>query len=164
MLFPIPSSNPGAAKSSKKTAKDRLRLFKQGHIRELYDEGNAVISKSPKEMAQAPARLQKSAQLAIGLDNVKTANVRLTKDAPVAIINDDRFKILQKLHPKSLQRSVNKLRRSCRFSHDLCSLAFTPEQIVRILRRLQRGKAGGLYGDTLDIYIKSARSLNLNKE
>jgi len=87
VLFPIPSSNPGAAKSSKKTAKDRLRLFKQGHIRELYDEGNAVISKSPKEMAQAPARLQKSAQLAIGLDNVKTANVRLTKDAPVAIIN-----------------------------------------------------------------------------
>eukprot|EP00956_Cyclotella_meneghiniana_P037754 scaffold143726_cov74-Cyclotella_meneghiniana.AAC.5 len=113
-------------------------------------------------MAENPERLQKNAQHAIDLDNVKSANVRLTKDAPVAIIDDVRFKILQGLHPKSLKRGVTKLRRSSRFSHDRRSINFTPQQIIQVLRRLQRGKAAGLYGDTLDLYIKCARSLNLN--
>ena len=177
VLFPIPTSNPsshGGNLSNKKhkqqiasvnsvnrTINERLRLFKQGRIRELYEEGNNVVSKSPQEMAHNPERLQKNAQHAIDLDNVKSANVRLTKDAPVAIIDDSRFRILQKLHPPSLKRGVQKLRRSSRYSHDQRRINFTPEQIVRILRRLNRGKAAGLYGDTLDLYIKCARNLNL---
>eukprot|EP00956_Cyclotella_meneghiniana_P012688 scaffold18030_cov64-Cyclotella_meneghiniana.AAC.2 len=115
-------------------------------------------------MAENPDRVQKNAQLAIDLDNVKSANVRLTKNAPVAIINDERFKVLQQLHPKSLQRGTYKTRRSSRFSHDRRKVTFTAEQIVRILCRLNRGKAAGLFGDSLDLYIKCARTLDLTKE
>eukprot|EP00956_Cyclotella_meneghiniana_P040999 scaffold211404_cov36-Cyclotella_meneghiniana.AAC.2 len=88
VLFPIASSTPsaqGTRQSNKKqnqhsisvnrTINERLRLFKQGRIRELYEEGNNVVSKTPREMASNPDRLQKSAQHAIDLDNVKSGNV-----------------------------------------------------------------------------------------
>eukprot|EP00956_Cyclotella_meneghiniana_P017701 scaffold29067_cov45-Cyclotella_meneghiniana.AAC.3 len=139
-------------------------MFKQGRIRELYEESNADKSKSPREMAENPERIQKNAQLAVDLDNVKSANIRLTKNAPVAIIDDVRLKVLQALHPPSLKRGVNKSRRSTRFSHDKRNIHFTPEQITRVLSKLNRGKAAGLYGDSLDLYIKTARRLNLDKE
>eukprot|EP00956_Cyclotella_meneghiniana_P026933 scaffold59456_cov45-Cyclotella_meneghiniana.AAC.1 len=173
VLFPLPPSeyptNPTAKHKARhasvnRTINERLRLFKQGRIRELYEESNAVESKSPQQMADNPDRVQKNAQLAIDLDNVKSANVRLTKNAPVAIIDEVKLKVLQALHPPSLNRGVNKLRRSTRFSHERRSIHFTPEQIVRVLSRLSRGKAAGLYGDSLDLYIKSARRLNLEKE
>ena len=173
VLFPLPPSatttgtnkhNKARHASVNRTIHERLRLFKQGRIRELYNESNAVVSKSPSEMAAKPDKVQKTAQLAIDLDNVKSGNVRLTKSAPVAIIDEARLKALQDLHPPSLNRGVNKARRSSRFSHDRRKIQFTPEQIVRVLSRLHRGKAAGLYGDSLDLYIKTARRLNLSKD
>ena len=173
VLFPLPPSespnrtnkhNGARHASVNRTIHERLRLFKQGRIRELYQESNAVVSKSPRDMATNADKLQKNAQLAIDLDNVKSANLRLTKTAPVAIIDDARLKALQALHPPSLQRGVTKSRRSTRFSHNRRKIHFTAQQIIRVLSRLHRGKAAGLYGDSLDIYIKSARRLNLNKE
>ena len=178
VLFPLPpiqnsstsrassgkKNNPQLKASVNRTIHARLRLFKQGRIRELYEESNAVVSKSPREMADNPERVQKNAQLSIDLDNVKSANVRLTKNAPVAIIDDERLRVLQNLHPKSLQRGTHKNRRSSRFSHDQRKVHFTPEQIVRILCRLNRGKAAGLFGDSLDLYVKCARTLDLSKD
>ena len=145
VLFPLPPSehptNPNAKHKARhasvnRTINERLRLFKQGRIRELYEESNAVESKSPQQMAENPDRVQKNAQLAIDLDNVKSANVRLTKNAPVAIIDEVKLKVLQALHPPSLNRGVNKLRRSTRFSHERRNIDFTPEQIVRVLSKL----------------------------
>eukprot|EP00956_Cyclotella_meneghiniana_P036909 scaffold132214_cov20-Cyclotella_meneghiniana.AAC.1 len=72
------------------------------------------------------------------------------------------MKILEKLHPPSLGRGVQKRRRSCRYSHDQRKINFTPEQIVRVLRRLNRGKLAGLFGDIVNLYIKCARRLDLN--
>eukprot|EP00956_Cyclotella_meneghiniana_P032064 scaffold86358_cov47-Cyclotella_meneghiniana.AAC.5 len=173
VLFPLPPADKPIGSNPKhkarhatvnQTINERLRLFKQGRIRELYEESNAVKSKSPREMAENPERIQKNAQLAVDLDNAKSANIRLTKNAPVAIIDDVRLKVLQALHPPSLKRGVNKSRRSTRFSHDKRSIHFTPEQITRVLSKLNRGKAAGLYGDSLDLYIKTARRLNLDKE
>ena len=43
-------------------------------------------------------------------------------------------------------------------------MTFSAEQIVRILSRLNHGKAAGLYGDSLDLYVKCARSIDLSKD
>lgn len=46
---------------------DRIRRFKQGRIRELYAESNTVVSKTPKQLAENPSTIQKSAQLSANL-------------------------------------------------------------------------------------------------
>ena len=118
VLFPLPSSKEATSTEKKTSANqaihDRSRRFKQGRIRELYEESRLVHNKYPKDLANNPSPMQKSAQLAADLDNYKTANARLTKHAPVALINDENFSVLERLHPPSLKRGSQKPRRSTR--------------------------------------------------
>jgi hypothetical protein len=73
----------------------KLRNFKQGKIGELYEEAHQVVSKTPKQQVESPVQIQRSSQLAADLNNFKSANARITKHAPVALINDRNMPSLQ---------------------------------------------------------------------
>jgi hypothetical protein len=88
--------------SVSQTIHERLRLFKQGQIHELYQQSLQVISKTPKQYADSPPQTHKSAQLAANLNNYKSAIARLIQNLPVAKINESKLDILRRLHPKSL--------------------------------------------------------------
>ena len=165
VLFPeVPTKNPKKRPSLSYTLRDRLLRFKQGRLRELYDESRQVRSKTPKEQATKPVSVQKSAQVAADLDNFKSANARITKHAPVALINDTNLHVLQGLHPPSLGRGCCKPRTSTRSGGTRRKLQVTPKKILDILSHLNRGKATGVHCDSLDIYIKSARRIDLAHE
>jgi hypothetical protein len=135
MLFPIPKSNPNLKQwnvSLNQTIHNRLQSFKQGRIRELYHESQAIVSKTPREQATNPVSIQWSVQLAADLDNFKTANARIAKHkhAPVALINDTNLHVLQNLHPKSLKQGCIKKSKSAR-----CGITIggcTPEMSIFI--------------------------------
>jgi hypothetical protein len=165
VLFPLP---PQPTTSNKKCPSinqiihDRLRRFKQGKLRELYEESEAIVSKTPKQQHEHPADIQRSAQLAADLDNFKSANARITKHAPVALINNSNIHVLENLHPPSLNRGCNKPRVSTRNGGTRRSIQITPKTIVSTLSHLHRGKATGVHCDSLDIYIKTARRIDLS--
>jgi len=161
VLFPI-TQNPNNLKAVNSTIHTRLRKFKQGRIRELYEESRLVVSKTPLEQAEAPVQIQRSAQIAADLDNYKTANSRLTKHAPVALINETNLHVLNNLHPPSLNRKCIKPQLRTRSGGTRRKFSCTPQSIIHTLSHLNRGKATGIQCDSLDIYIKSARRLNLN--
>ena len=168
VLFPLPTTENRDLTTKKQsvnqTIHERLRRFKQGRIRELYEESRLVRSKSPKELSLNPPSIQKSAQLAADLDNYKSANARITKHAPVALINDSNLQVLEKLHPPSLRRGCIKPRRNTRAGSTKRKLKFTPEKIIDVLTHLHRAKAPGLQVDSLDIYIKCAKSIKLSTQ
>ncbi|KAL7502962.1 hypothetical protein ACHAXN_001911, partial [Cyclotella atomus] len=165
VLFPINKSqdNNKASEAVNATIHTRLRKFKQGKIRELYEESRQVKSKTPKQQAAAPVKVQRSAQLAADLDNFKSANARVTKHAPVALINNSNLHVLQNLHPPSLQRGCVKPRRNTRSGGTRRKFVTTPENILKVLSHLNRGKATGVHCDSLDLYIKAARRLDLTQ-
>lgn len=165
VLFPIPQS-----KHSNKQQKtcinavvhERLLRFKQGRIRELYHESRSIQSKSPKEQADHPVDILRSAQIAADSDNFKSANARVTKHAPVALINDDNFPVLEKLHPPSLDRGCLKPSISTRTGGTRRKIRLTPKSVLHTLSHLNRGKATGIQCDSLDIYVIASRRLDLS--
>jgi hypothetical protein len=164
VLFPIPKSSNHKHRpiSLNSTIHDRIRRFKQGKLRELYEESRQIKSKTPREQANNPVEIQKAAQLAADLDNFKSANARVTKHAPVALINDSNIHVLHNLHPPSLCLGCTKATKSTRSGGTKRKVTFTPKHILRTLSHLHCGKATGIHCDSLDIYIKSARRLSLN--
>ena len=139
----------------------RLRLFRSGQIKELYDESNQVLNKTPSEQAANPVDVQKSAQLAHDLDNPKTAYARATKDTPVAVLDDDAITNLKKLYPSSynlkliynfVQKKIHNTRSTTVVNNP--QVALSPKIMYKILRRLKRGKASGPQLDSLDIFVK----------
>jgi hypothetical protein len=164
VLIPIPkSSNHKHQHSSlNSTIHDRIRRFKQGKLCKLYEESRQIQSKTPREQANNPVEVQKAAQLAADLDNFKSANARVTKHAPVALINDTNIHVLRNLHPPSLCRGCVKPTKSTRSGGTKRKVTFTPKHILKTLSHLHRGKATGIHCDSLDIYIKSARRISLN--
>jgi hypothetical protein len=144
ILAPIPKTKRDDNKGLNSIIHSRLRRFKQGKIRELYEEAHQIQSKTPKQQAKKPVQIQKAAQSAADVDNFKSANARVTKHAPVALINQDNIHVLEKLHPPSLRFKA------------------TPTQVVKTLSHLNRGKATGLNCDSLDLYINAGRRLNLH--
>ncbi|KAL7504464.1 hypothetical protein ACHAXN_002357, partial [Cyclotella atomus] len=131
--------------------------------RDLYEESRQITSKTPKQQAEAPVKVQRSAQLAADLDNFKSANARVTKHAPVALINESNLHVLQNLHPPSLQRGCVKPRRNTRSGGTRRKFVTTPENVLKVLAHLNRGKATGVHCDSLDLYIKAARRLDLSQ-
>ena len=144
----------------------RLRLFRSGQIKQLYEESNCITSKTPGDYAANPVSKQRSAQIAADNDNFKSANARLTKDTPVEPIDDNNINILFGLHPKSYAlrlvsyvtngrygtRASSKSPPTKNFRH----FAISPKNILAVLCRLHRGKAAGPELDSLDIFIKLA--------
>ena len=159
VLFPIQDKN----QSVNYVIHDRLLRFKCGKIRELYHESRQVKSKSPGEQSDKPVDIQRSAQAAADLDNFKTANARVTKHAPVALINDSNVHVLENLHPPSLRLNCVKPNRSTRNGVTKPKVRITPANLLKVLSHLNKGKAPGVQCDSLDIYSKVARRLKLDK-
>jgi hypothetical protein len=166
VLFPVTGPERDDDKGLNTIIHQRLiRKFKQGKIRELYDKAHQVVSKTPKQQVESPVQIQRSAQLAADLDNFKSANARITKHAPVALINESNLHVLRKLHPPSLQRGCTKAdpsSSSTRSGGTRRKFKITPKQVLKSLSHLNRGKATGINCDSLDLYINAARRLNLN--
>lgn len=165
VLFPVPTSERSNDQGINSIIHQRLRKFKQGKIRELYEEAHQVVSKTPKQQVESPVQIQRSAQVAADLDNFKSANARITKHAPVALINEKNLHVLEKLHPPSInhgciKRSSTGL--STRSGGTRRKFKITPKQVLKSLSHLNRGKATGIHCDSLDLYINAAKRLNLN--
>jgi len=168
VLAPNPdnNNNTNTKTSINQLIHRRLRLFRSGQIKQLYEESNLVTSKTPSDYAANPVSKQRSAQIAADNDNFKSANARLTKDTPVEPIDDNNINILFGLHPKSYAlrlvsyvtngrygtRASSKSPPTKNFRH----FAISPKTILAVLRRLHRGKAAGPELDSLDIFIKLA--------
>jgi hypothetical protein len=82
----------------------------------------------------------------------------------VVIINLPKLKILKKLHLESLRLGCIKITHLLRNTSSKHTINFSAEQIVQILSRLHQGKACGIFGDSIDMYIKCARSVNLSTD
>lgn len=147
----------------------RVRWFRAGRIQDLYNESRKVNSLPPSANAKAvtndPTRIEKSAQLAANNDNYGTCADRLTKETPVATINDTNLPVLVDLHPKckykyrarkrsSLRTSAKKKRQRFRNSQEI---VFTPSNIIDNIIHLKRGKGAGLQVDSLDLFIHVAK-------
>jgi hypothetical protein len=165
LLFPIPGPERTNDKGLNSIIHDRLRRFKQGKIRDLYEEAHQVVSKTPKQQVETPVKIQRSAQVAANLDNLKSANAQITKHAPVALINNSNLHVLQNLHPPSLQHGCTKAgssSSSTRSGGTRLKFRITPKQVLKTLSHLNRGKATGINCDSFDLYINAVRRLNLN--
>ena len=140
----------------------RLRLFRSGQLRALYEESRAVESRTPKQQAESPERIQRAAQAAADCDNFKSANARLTKTTPIAPISDGEggnIDVLAKLFPESLglpdHRRERRTRSSCKNG---TRLLISPRMVLRTLRGLNRGKASDLHLGSLDLFIQMAKT------
>jgi hypothetical protein len=77
VLAPIPPSTKDTTKGLNSIICDRLPHFKKGRLRELYKEAHLVQSKTPKQQAEKPVRIQKAAQAAEDVNNFKSATARV---------------------------------------------------------------------------------------
>ena len=77
VLAPNPANNSDTKTSINQLIHRRLRLFRSGQIKQLYDESNCITSKTPGDYATTPVSKQRSAQIAADNDNFKSANARL---------------------------------------------------------------------------------------
>ena len=157
VLAPNPIKNPDPTKGEtiNQLVNERIRLFRSGQIQLLYEESNAIKSRTPAEQAAKPVTKLNSAQIAADLDNFKSANARATKETPVALIDDDNIQTCYNLHPKSLNLGLYRPRRSTRTAlNNRKGVIISPNDIKDIFTNLKRGKASGNELDSLDIFIK----------
>lgn len=135
----------------------RLRMFRSGQIEALYKESNQVVSRTPKDNKQNPAKIQRSAQIAADCDNYRSANIRLTNDMPVAAIDDEKLEVLQDLHPESYNLNLHHKQHKTRGStKNRKRLTISPTALLETFSHLKRGKGSGFELDSLDIFIKLA--------
>ena len=146
----------------------RLRWFRAGRIKDLYNESRLVVSKSPAEQASSRPSNSRSnakvAQLAADLNNFGTCNARLTKETPVALVtdgdsDDSNFSSLVDLHPDESYsyKPSRRSRRSTQRFRNSNEIVFTPHNIIQNILHLKRGKGPGLQVDSLDIFIHLAQ-------
>ena len=151
----------------------RVRWFRAGRFQDLYNESRQVKSKSPSAQRSSSSNndkyIEKSAQLAADVDNYGTCNYRLTKNTPVAVVDDSNISILQKLHPNEVYPpSVPRLRSSRRRKntkqrHKNCKqFIISPDVIVNNILHLKKGKATGLQVDSIDLFIILAQRCRHN--
>ena len=168
ILAPRPPKHelPPGAESTTQCIYRRLRWFRAGRISELYEESRKVKSKPPSSLRSSSndsSYREKNAQLAADQDNFGTCNARLTKDTPVAVVNDDNIGALYDLHPPEVYPpSVAPLRprrrktRKSRFSNKR-RITFTADTIVKNILHLKKGKAPGIQVDSIDLLIYLAQ-------
>ncbi len=145
----------------------RIRWFRAGRIKDLYDESCKVVSLPPADrFGPSPppsSNSEKTAQLAADNDNFGTANARLTKNTPVARVfdgPDGNLQSLIDLHPDARYKPKKQVRRSRRKAQrfrNTNEFVFTAPSIISDLLHLKKGKAPGLQVDSLDIFIHLAK-------
>jgi len=137
--------------------KRRIRLFRSGQLEELYKESRTVTSTksqgtSSSTKAQQEQRQQQSAQKAANDDDFKKAISRLLRATPIAPNSPENIEICQQLHPPTLDyKPVLPRTRSQVYTSPI---AFTPDEVVKCIRNLPKGKALGIQGDSLDMFTR----------
>ena len=149
----------------------RLRLFRSGQLKLLYDESKCIQSKSAKSFRESPPETHKCAQEAADNDNFKSAYARLVKYMPIAPINEVNIPILKKLFPKSLnvgepsadtqEEAAPEPQRMTTRAATIAELTkkrvtITPQEMSERMKKLKKGRAPGVQVDSLDIFIKLA--------
>ncbi|EED86272.1 predicted protein, partial [Thalassiosira pseudonana CCMP1335] len=161
VLAPIPTTDGDKPNNESMTQciYRRIRWFRSGRIRELWEESRKVKSKTPLRLVSERPRddtVEKSAQIAADNDNFKTAYARLTKDTPVARIDDRLLKHLQQLFPPAVRPSSTTTRSKNR-TQNRKKIHFLPSKLIDNILHLKNGKAPGIQVDSLDVFIKLAQ-------
>ena len=135
----------------------RIRLFRSGQLQALYDESRTVTSTSPQstsltDKTQQQQHQQQSAQRAADNDDFKKAISRLLKATPIAPNTPENIEICQQLHPPTLPyQPVLPRTRSQVYTSPI---TFTPDEVIKCIRNLPKGKALGIQGDSLDMFAR----------
>ncbi len=134
----------------------RLRLFRSGQLEQLHIESQQIESKAPRDFAANPVDIQRCAQNSADQDNRKSALARLTKHMPVAKMTPSNIGTLINLFPKSLGLNCVRQMLTRGAVDNRRRVTIAPSEILGILAHLHRGKAPGIYVDSLDIYVELA--------
>ena len=170
ILAPLP---PRDLRSEKDTVRqivlERIRLFRSGQIRHLFESSQNVRSKSSRDFRAEAPDIQKCAQIAADNDNKKSAVNRVTKYTPVSPMDNSNWKYLRRLFPDSLNLSYAKADESQGMTTRSTSkskrkrVVFGPTETLQYVCGVKRGKAPGLQSDSLDLFSKLARRRTSNK-
>jgi hypothetical protein len=162
VLAPNPANpqDPDENTSIGSIINERLRLFKSGQIQELYNLSNEIKSHTPEYQASQPVDINKCAQNACDNNNFGSGHARLTQDTPVALIDDCNIDVCHNLHPPSLNLNLqySSSRTTRGSAANKKQIEIHPTTIIDTINSLNRGKAPGNNVDSLDIYIKLAKS------
>ena len=136
----------------------RLRLFRSGQIKLLYEESNAIESRTPASFAASPVDKSRCAQISADNNNYKSSAERLTKpDTRPALVNDSNIDVIYDLHPPSLNLHPPRAQRATRGGErNRPRVIIHPNILSKVLSQLHRAKAPGIELDSLDIFIKLA--------
>ena len=130
----------------------RINLFRCGHIEQLWQESRQVQSRMPGyEPPLNRDDIDKSIQDAADKDNKRTAYARAVRPATIANIT-----------PKLRPHVVNKYppRRNLTYGYGRAATFIAHNQqvlkgdIIESIRKQHRGKANGLFMDSLDVFIR----------
>jgi len=141
--------------------KRRIRLFRSGQLETLYAESRTVESSHPNTTSSSnketqQKRQQQSAQKAADDDDFKKAISRLLKATPIAPNTPENIDICQKLHPPVLEYKPTFPGRT-RSQVYTGPITFTPDEVIKCIRNLPKGKALGIQGDSLDMFARLVR-------
>ena len=164
-LVLAPNPDPSGRPKITSLINERIRLFRSGQIQALYESSNEIKSRTPAEQSADPVEKQNCAQSAADCGNYRSANARLTKDTPVALVDESNIQALYDLYPASynlcLPSAIQKTRGG---KKNVKKLIIHPKIVSKVLSQLSRGKAPGLEIDSLDIFIKLARKFRTAKK
>ncbi|KAL7532099.1 hypothetical protein ACHAWF_004011 [Thalassiosira exigua] len=113
-----------------------------------------------KPQSPDPSLPDKSIQKAADKDSWSTAYARAVKPQKIAAINNSRRQTIKGLYPPSLPSPDPPPDDSPPPSRAPPTLRELPGDVVRSIRKLKRGKANGLFCDSLDTFIRIAKSVN----
>ena len=136
----------------------RLHFFRCGHINILWEESRLTRSRKPG-MARSPAQEEsnKSVQDAADKDNYHTTYARAVKLSLIATITGGNRHIVSSKYPPRLNWGYS---RAAAFLADLkpnqvhWPVRKLPGDIINSIRSQNRGKANGLFMDSLDVFIR----------
>ena len=137
----------------------RLNLFRCGHIEELWKEARSVRT-WPPQTAPAPNTddIDKSVQDSADKDNYRSAYARAVKAVKILQINWRNKKALLSKYPERQHGHVPRMPIPPRPEPgELIQpppLKQIPGDIISSIRRQNKGRANGLFMDSLDLFIR----------
>ena len=167
-LILAPTTKEKNGPSLTQLIKRRIRLFRSGQLETLYNESRSVTSRVPDTESQPqsqrpptttntnPQHAGKAAQRAANEDDFRTATARLLKSTPIAPNTQENIEICRQLHPDKYPYQPKFPARPQTRSQVVNTnpITFTTEETIQRIRTLPKGKALGIQGDSLDLFIR----------
>ena len=152
-LILAPTTKERNGPSLNQLIKRRIRLFRSGQLQTLYEDSRTVKSKHPHNSSSTNITFQQqAAQRAADNDDFKKATSYLLKATPIAPNTPENIEICQGLHPDKLEYTPNLPK--TRAQSYTPPISFKPDEVVSCIRKLPKGKAIGIQGDSLDMFAK----------